>query len=328
VAEVRTLLNVSPQRMVKTLLFRSGDHVVAALVPGERDLNEPKLTRALDGVPARLLSDEEVVALTGAPVGFAGPVGLPPGTLILADALLAGYEGMIVGANRADAHLRGVRMGRDFAATRTVPLSVVVAGDRCRSCGKGDLVVQRGVEIGHIFKLDTKYSKSMNATFLDRDGTEKFFIMGCYGFGVSRAVAAAIEQHHDERGIRWPKALAPFHAIVLPVNLSDERTMGVAEELTTGLEGAGLDVLVDDRDLRPGPRFKDADLVGVPVRVTIGERNLKNDDAEIFYRLEDRTEVVPIASVVEAVRGYYADVPITRRPETDATSGGRRGSSK
>jgi prolyl-tRNA synthetase len=151
-----------------------------------------------------------------------------------------------------------------------------------------------------------KYSKSMKATFLDASGQEQHFIMGCYGFGVSRAVAAAIEQHHDERGIRWPKALAPFHVIVLPVNTADPQSQAVAEDLYQGLEDAGLDVLLDDRDLRPGPRFKDADLVGVPLRVTIGERNLKDQNVEIYYRLEDRTEVVPITGAAERVRAYYS----------------------
>jgi len=152
----------------------------------------------------------------------------------------------------------------------------------------------------------------MKATFLDRDGKDHPFIMGCYGFGVSRAVAATIEQHHDERGIRWPKSLTPFHVIVLPVNVSDENTMAITERLDLELRGAGLEVLVDDRDLRPGPKFKDAELVGVPVRVTLGERNLKDGNAEVYYRLEDRSEIVPLDRVVPLVTAYYADVRPTR----------------
>jgi len=210
-----------------------------------------------------------------------------------------------VGANKADAHLRGVKMGRDFTAARTAPIAMAAAGDRCAQCNEGELVLQRGVEIGHIFKLDRKYSRAMKATYLDSDGKENFFIMGCYGFGVSRAVAAATEQHHDERGIRWPKALAPYHVILLPVNLSDEATVAAMERLYSELSRAGHDVLLDDRDLRPGPKFKDAELVGVPVRVTLGERNLKQGNAEIFYRLEDRTEIVPLDDVVATVARYY-----------------------
>jgi prolyl-tRNA synthetase len=307
VDEVSAFLKVSPSRLVKTLLYRSGDGVVAALVPGERSLNEIKLGKAIGDPGARLLTDEEVVALTGAPVGFAGPVGLPATVRIIADAMLSGYDGMIVGANAADAHLRGVKMGRDFRAEAIVPLSMAAAGDACAQCGTGELVLQRGVEIGHIFKLDVKYSKAMGATFLDRDGAEHPFIMGCYGFGVSRAVAATIEQHHDERGIRWPKSLTPFHVILLAVNISDAATMAAAEKLYAEMQAAGYDVLLDDRDLRPGPKFKDADLVGVPVRVTLGERNLKDGNAELYYRLEDRSEVVPLERVTGIVRAYYGD---------------------
>jgi prolyl-tRNA synthetase len=304
VDNVSAFLGVSPQQLVKTLLFKSHDRLVAALVPGDRALNEVKFAKV--AADAQLLDEAGVRSLTGAPVGFAGPVGLGEKVEIIADALLEGYPGMIVGANRADTHTRGVRMGRDFRKPdRIADISTVVAGDRCRQCQAGELAVQRGIEIGHIFNLDVKYSKSMNATFLDANGQEQHFIMGCYGFGVSRAVAAAIEQHHDERGIRWPKALAPFHAIVLPVNPSDPQSQAVAEALYQELVEAGLDVLLDDRDLRPGPRFKDADLVGVPLRVTIGERNLKDQNVEIYYRLEDRTEIVAVKGAGERVRAYY-----------------------
>jgi len=306
VDEVSEFLKVSPQRLVKTLLFHSQGRTVAALIPGERALNEIKLAKALGDPEARLLTDEEIVKVTGAPVGFAGPVGLPSDVEIIADDLLAGYDGMIVGANAAETHLRSVRMGRDFSAKRTAALAMPLAGDRCSRCEKGTLALQRGVEIGHIFKLDVKYSKSMKAAFLDAEGQEQFFIMGCYGFGVSRAVAAAIEQHHDEKGIRWPKALTPFHAIVLPVNVADARTLQVCEEIYAGLSRLGLDVLMDDRDLRPGPRFKDAELVGVPMRVTVGERNLKDGNVEIYDRLADRTHLVAIDQAVDAVRAYYA----------------------
>jgi len=201
--------------------------------------------------------------------------------------------------------LRGVKMGRDFKAEATARISMTVAGDRCSNCGKGELALQRGVEIGHIFKLDTKYSKAMRATFLDKDGQEKPFIMGCYGFGVSRAVAAAIEQHHDDKGIRWPKALTPFHVIVTPLNLNDESTVTAMERVYADLTQAGFEVLLDDRDLRPGPKFKDAELIGVPVRVTLGERNLKDGNCEIYYRLEDRTDVKTVGDVVAAAKAYY-----------------------
>jgi prolyl-tRNA synthetase len=304
VDEVSSFFQVSPQRLVKTLLYKSNGRDIAVLIPGDRELNEIKLAKALNDTEVRAMHPEEVEALTKAPVGFAGPVGLK--ATIIADELLDGYDGMIVGANEGDAHLRGVKMGRDFQAEQTARISMVVAGDRCANCGKGELALQRGVEIGHIFKLDTKYSKAMRATFLDKDGQEKPFIMGCYGFGVSRAVAAAIEQHYDDKGIRWPKALTPFHAIVTPLNLNDDVTVNAMERVYADLTKAGFEVLLDDRDLRPGPKFKDAELIGVPVRVTLGERNLKEGNCEIYYRLEDRTEVVALDQVTEKVRAYYA----------------------
>ncbi len=255
-----------------------------------------------------MLGPDEIERLTGAPVGFAGPVGLPESVEIVADPLLAGYDGMIVGANEADAHLRGVRMGRDFTPAHTASIAVALDGDPCPSCADGRLRARRGVELGHIFKLDVKYSEAMGATYLDDQGREHPFIMGCYGFGVSRAVAAAIEQHHDERGIRWPKPITPFHAIVTPVNLSDAAVAEAAEAIHDGLEARGFDVLLDDRDIRPGPKFKDADLVGVPVRVTVGERHLRNGNVELYDRLADESRVVPRDEAVDAVAAYYADV--------------------
>jgi prolyl-tRNA synthetase len=305
VEEVSTFLGVSPQRLAKTLLFRSGDRVIAALVPGDRELNEIRFAKVIGSPDFRPLDEAEILTATGGPVGFSGPVGLK-NVEIIVDTLLEKYDGMIVGANKKDVHLRGVRMGADFKPSRTAALSTAKAGDICPQCGKGDLELTRGVEIGHIFKLDTKYSAAMKATFLDTEGKEKPFIMGCYGFGVSRAVAATIEQHHDEKGIRWPKSLTPFHVVLTLVNISDETTVSAAEKIYAELGAAGFDVLMDDRDLRPGPKFKDAELIGVPVRVTLGERNLKDGNAEIYYRLEDKADVLKLGDVVSAVTKYYA----------------------
>jgi prolyl-tRNA synthetase len=313
VEDVSVFLNVSPAQLVKTLLYRSAEEAVAVLIPGERTLNEVKLAKLLGDPFVEPMSDSDIVALTGAEVGFAGPVGLPDGTKIIADTLLDRYEGMIVGANATDAHLRGVELGRDFMPEIKEHLSMAEAGDTCTRCGKSTLETRRGVELGHIFKLDVKYSKAMNATFLDRDGRERYFIMGCYGFGVSRMVAAAIEAGHDDRGIRWSPALTPYHAIILPINVSDERTMRVAESLYAGLREAGWDILLDDRDVRAGFKFKDADLVGVPVRITLGERNLKDNKIEIYYRLDDRTDTVDPGAVATALDQFYAPTRKARR---------------
>jgi prolyl-tRNA synthetase len=305
VDEVHQFLGVHASQLVKTLLYRSAGEVVAVLIPGERTLNETKLAKILGDPYVEPLGEEEIRKLTGAEVGYAGPVGLPNGTKIIADTLLDGYEGMIVGANQTDAHYRGVKMGRDFEPTITDQLSLAEAGDTCKRCGKSALKLRRGVELGHIFKLDTKYSKSMNATFLDREGRERHFVMGCYGYGVSRTVAAAIEANHDDQGIMWPPSITPFHAIILPINVSDAKTMEVAEFLYGELEKGGWDILLDDRDLRAGFKFKDADLVGVPVRVTLGERNLKDGKVEMYYRREDRTELVEPGSVAKVLSTFY-----------------------
>jgi prolyl-tRNA synthetase len=307
--EVSEFLESDPSHLVKTLLFRSGKQVVAALIPGDRNLNEIKLMKLLGDPEVRTLDDAEILEVTGAPVGFSGPVGLPKDTRIIADVLLDGYDGMIVGANQNDAHLRGVKMGRDFVADEKAAISDVQAGDTCARCGKGELVTRRGVELGHIFKLGIKYSKSMNATYLDRDGKDHEFIMGCYGFGVSRAVAAAVEANHHDKGIVWPRSITPFHAIILPINVSDDHTMEVAESLYSELSGAGFDVLLDDRDLRAGFRFKDADLVGVPLRITLGERNLKQNKIEIYYREEDNSELVDRDAVTGLIETYYTEKP-------------------
>ena len=303
VAEVHKFLDVAPSQLVKTLLYKSGDEIVAVLIPGERTLNETKLAKLLEDPCVEPLADDEIRKLTGAEVGYAGPVGLA--TKIIADTLLADYEGMIVGANETDAHYRGVKMGRDFTPTITEHVSQAEDGDTCKRCGKSELQRRRGVELGHIFKLDTKYSEAMNATFLDGAGKERHFIMGCYGFGVSRMVAAAIEVHHDERGISWPAAITPYHALILPINVSDERTMEIAESLYAELRGTGWDVLLDDRDLRAGFKFKDADLVGVPIRITLGERNLKDGKIEIYYRDKDRSEMVERDAVGATLEAFY-----------------------
>jgi prolyl-tRNA synthetase len=262
--------------------------------------------KVLDDPFVEPLDDAAIQQLTRADVGFAGPVGLPPGTPIIADHLVETYEGMIVGANATDAHYRGVKMGRDFEPTSTAHLSQAQAGDTCKRCGKSTLELRRGVEMGHIFKLDTKYSKSMKATFLDADGKDQHFVMGCYGFGVSRAVAAAIEARHDERGIVWPRSITPFHALVLPINVTDEVTMGTAESIYDDLAGRGWDVLLDDRDVRAGFKFKDADLIGVPLRVTLGERNLKEGKVELYYRADDRTELISPDEVHGKLDAFYA----------------------
>ncbi|MCK4549412.1 MAG: proline--tRNA ligase, partial [Candidatus Krumholzibacteria bacterium] len=282
IEQVAEFLKVPSEGIIKTLLYRTGDRNVAVLVPGDREVNNIKLVRAFDDPEVRFLEPAEIEEVTGGPVGFSGPVGLPEGIEIVADTLVGDFEGMVVGANRSDTHLKGVVAGRDFEIARFDDLVFAREDDLCPVCGKG-LSASRGIEVGHIFKLGTKYSSAMNATFLDDKGESHPFIMGCYGFGVSRMVAAAIEQNFDKDGIVWPMSIAPFQILLLPLNPEDKAVMEVAIQLEEKLTGAGLEVLMDDRDLRPGVKFKDADLTGVPLRLTIG-RKIKDGIVELFHR--------------------------------------------
>jgi prolyl-tRNA synthetase len=292
VEDVSTFLEVGPEALVKTLLYRSGDRDIAVLVPGDREVNDIKLVRVIDDPAIRFLEPHEIESLTGGPVGFSGPVGLPGGTVIYADNLIKRYAGMIVGANRADRHLVGVRAGRDFSIDHFEDFVWAREGDLCPLCDK-PMTLHSGVEVGHIFKLGSKYSKSMNAQFLDETGKSHPYIMGCYGFGVSRMVAAAIEQHHDGDGIIWPEAIAPFQLLILPVNVNDREILETATDLERELEDHGLEVLLDDRNLSPGVKFKDADLIGIPLRLTIGKK-LKEGKVELFHRGTKQIEDVPL----------------------------------
>jgi prolyl-tRNA synthetase len=300
VEEVTGFLDVATTALGKTLLLRVNDANLAVVLPGDRDLNEAKLASFTGSPNLRMLRDDEVEPLTGAAVGFAGPVGLPPDVEVLVDTSLQGVESLITGANKTDVHLSSVVPQRDFAVHQYVDLVLARAGDRCPHC-PGTLQSSRGIETGHIFKLGTKYSEKMNATYLDENGAEKPYVMGCYGFGVTRLIAAAIEQNHDADGIRWPRALAPFDVLLVPLNVSHEESMQLATSLYAALREAGREVLLDDRDLRPGAKFKDADLVGIPIRVTIGERGLREDRIEVRDRRSGATQTHPRADLLQAL---------------------------
>jgi len=299
VEEVSSFLSIGPGDLVKTLLYKSRGENVAVLVPGDREVNDIKLVRVLGDSDVRFLEPQEIEELTGAPVGFSGPVGLPEGTKIYADNLIRNYRGMVVGANKADRHLIGVKLGRDFNVHSFDDFVWAKEGDPCPKCGK-PMDKSSGVEVGHIFKLGTKYSAAMNATFLDSSGKAKPFIMGCYGFGVSRMVAAAIEQLHDEDGIVWPPSIAPFDIEILPVNVNEEDVFKLACDFEEKLLQEGYSVILDDRDLSPGVKFKDADLVGIPFRLTIGKK-LKSGKVELFHRATRKVEELPVESALELI---------------------------
>ncbi len=299
VEEVSKFMKVEPCEVVKTLLYKSGDRDIAVLVPGDREINDIKLVQVIGDREIRFLEPAEVELLTGGPVGFSGPVGLPDGTEIYADLLIKNYKEMIVGANEGDRHLKGVRPGNDFSIDHYADIVWAREKDLCPICNK-PLELFSGVEVGHIFKLGTKYSTSMNATYLDEHGENHPFIMGCYGFGVSRMVAAAIEQHHDEDGIIWPMSIAPFKLLILPINVSDREVMETAVKLEAELADKGIEVLMDDRDSSPGVKFKDADLMGIPLRINIGKK-LKDGLVELCVRESKETIEASVDDVARMV---------------------------
>ncbi|MEM9557554.1 MAG: proline--tRNA ligase [Acidobacteriota bacterium] len=309
IADVAAFLEREPAEFVKFLFYTSEtEEVVAVAIRGDREVNMIKLANALDVQHPQLASDEQVQELTGAPVGFVGPVGLE-GVRLLVDPSAAALGSFVCGANEVDAHYVNAQWGRDATEGEVVDVLLADAGDPCPICGE-TMQKTRGIETGHIFKLGTKYSEALGCNFLDAEGNDEPMIMGCYGLGIGRTVAAAIEQNHDDDGIIWPLPLAPFRVLLIGLGLSQkggEEVAAAAEELYGQLRAAGVEVLYDDRDERPGPKFKDADLVGVPVRAVIGKKGLANGEIEISLRRDREKHFVPVADaaarLIELARG-------------------------
>ena len=296
IEEVTGFLKAKPKKLIKTLVFNSSDGPLVALVRGDHEINEIKLKNMLACDELELAEEDIIEKFTNAPRGFAGPVGMKD-IKIIADYGLLGGINMITGGNEKDIHLVNVNFERDFTVSEFADIRLADSGDPCPRCGKL-LSTTRGIEVGHIFKLGTKYSKAMNAVYLDEDGKSIEMVMGCYGIGVGRTVAAAIEQSHDKDGIIFPAAIAPFTVIVVPVNTSDEAQMQIAEKIYQELMDKGVDAIIDDRDERAGIKFKDADMVGIPVRVTVGKFAVKENSVDIKIR---KTGEVRKADVDEAV---------------------------
>ena len=272
IEELVGYMNCGADKFVKTILYNIDGKIVAAMCRGDRDINETKLANLYDATEMELAAFVDVERVTGAKVGFAGPVGLKEKIDIVVDSEVSVMRNFVVGADETDYHLKNVNIGRDFEATTIADIRNAVEGDTCPKCGKGKMKMARGVEVGHIFKLGTKYSKALNCVYLDKDGKSNLVVMGCYGIGVGRTLAAIIEQHHDENGIIWPAEVAPYKAIVVPTKVNDEENMSLAEKIYKDLSDAGVEVLIDDRNERPGVKFKDADLIGIPLRITVGRR--------------------------------------------------------
>lgn len=291
VEKVGKFLKEKPDKFIKTLVYKTNGECVIVMVRGDHEVNESKVKSYL-GVNEIFLADEKTIKeVTGAPLGFAGPVGLKIKCKLLADYSVEGIVNGVTGANKKDYHLKNVNINRDYSVDEILDLRRAKEGDVCPKCGK-TLEFSRGIEVGHTFKLGTKYSKTLRATFLDKDGKEKYFVMGCYGIGVSRIVAAAIEQGHDQNGIIWPLPIAPFQVLILPVNYEHEKIRTISNRIYKQLESAGYEVLMDDRDERAGVKFKDADLIGIPIRVTVGEKTLAKNIVEVKLRGEKEVREV------------------------------------
>lgn len=282
--EVAAFFGKDAKSFVKTMIYNCDGKLYAVLVRGDREINEVKLANITGAAEVALADAEDVVKITGAKVGFAGPVNLS--APIIADNEVMAMRNFIVGANETDCHIENVNPGRDFTPEITADIRSIEEGDICPVCGKRIKTAQ-GIEVGHIFKLGTKYSDALGLTYRDETGEDKSVIMGCYGIGVNRCLAAVIEQNHDDNGIIWPVAVAPYKAVVVPVNVNDSVQANMAEEITKRLEDEGIAVIIDDRDERPGVKFKDWDLIGIPVRITVGK---KAGEGLVEYKLRNEAE--------------------------------------
>jgi prolyl-tRNA synthetase len=291
---------VSERAMLKSLVYRAGPEVVMAIVRGDHDVNEVRLARALGVAEVFLAGAAEVEKATGAKVGFAGPMGFK-GKVVVDRAASLVPSGM-TGANETDWHVKNVRFGRDYTG-QVADVRLAATGDACPQCDAGKLTSYRGIEAGHIFVLGTKYSQAMGANFIDEKQQTRALVMGCYGIGVSRLVATTIEQHHDENGIRWPTSIAPYQVHLVTLG-RDADVLAAARSLYDELEASGVEVLWDDRDERPGVKFKDADLIGVPLRVTIGAKALAGGNVELKPRTESdpkKAQLVPLGAAPRVI---------------------------
>lgn len=291
--------NTTSKKFAKTLIFKADKKIVAVMVRGDREVNETKVINALGGAVEFEMADPETVfKATSAKVGFAGPIGIKVDEVFI-DNEVASMSNMIVGANETGYHYENANFGRDFEG-KVGDFRNAAEGDTCPKCGK-PLTIARGIEVGHIFKLGTKYSEAMGANFIDENSESKPLIMGCYGIGINRTMAAIIEQNNDENGIIWPISVAPYKVIIVPVVTKDEKQMAAANELYEKLQGLGIDVLIDDREERAGVKFKDADLIGIPIRVTVGKK-INEGMVEFKLRKDADIELVPFDSVIDRIK--------------------------
>jgi prolyl-tRNA synthetase len=304
---VSKLLGVPPERTLKTMLFDAGGGTVAVLLPGDREVEEAKLERVMFPTPVRRFEDADFAA-RGYAKGYVGPQGLSEDVTILADPSVRGESDWVTGANEADHHVMGANVGRDFRVDRYEDLVALRDGDRCPNDG-GELRVGRSIVVGHIYQLGTRYSAPLEATFVDEDGSERLYQMGSHGIGISRILAAAVEQFHDDAGLRLPRSLAPFEIVVILANRDDERVVAEAERVYMELFEAGVEAAVDDRDATAGVKFADADLIGYPVQVVIGKRGVQAGTADLKVRATGERSQAPLAEAASAAVDLLATAP-------------------
>lgn len=303
--EVSTFLEVAPTALLKTMMFDAGGTTIVVLIPGDREVSQEKLERIMFPAPVRPLDDSDFRE-RGFVKGFVGPVGLD--ATILADHGVAGGNDWVVGANEVDHHSTGANVGRDFQVDRYEDLVTFKEGDRCPNCA-GELRVGRSIVVGHIYQIGTKYSVPLEATFQDEDGAAKPYVMGCYGIGISRIIAAAVEQHHDDAGIMWPKAIAPFDVVIVLATRDHEESVATSKRLYEELRAAGLDVALDDRDAAAGVKFNDADLIGYPVQVVVGKRGVEGGELDVKIRATGERRTVSLDAAVEGVIAALREAP-------------------
>lgn len=306
IAEVTDFLSLPPERFIKTLIYQvDGDETVAVLVRGDHEVNETKLKAVLGCREVALAEETRVARATGVAPGFLGPIGLE--LRLVADYAVQGMRRAVAGANEPDTHYTELDQERDFTPALFADLRLAGGGDPCPRCEQGALEAYRGIEVGQIFYLGKKYSEALGATYLDTEGRERPIEMGCYGIGISRLMAAAIEQNHDADGIIWPHAIAPVHVLLLAINYKDKAIREVADRLYRELWEAGVEVLLDDREERPGVKFKDADLIGIPLRVTVGAKGLERGIVELRRRRDGRSEDAPVEEARQKIESMIKE---------------------
>jgi prolyl-tRNA synthetase len=304
---VASFLGIGEETTLKCILFRAGESTVVALVPGDREVNEKKLRSLFFPVPVERFEDGDFAA-NGYAKGFVGPQGMGEDATIVADPSVRARANWVTGANRPDVHVTGANVDRDFRVDRFEDIVEIREGDRCPIDG-GELQIGRSIVVGHIYQLGLKYSEPLDVTYLDEDGTQKLYVMGSYGIGISRIMAAAAEQYHDDDGLRWPKALAPYEVCVILANQDEERVAVEGERIYTGLLARGIEAVLDDRDDRAGVKFADADLIGYPVQVTVGKRGIGAGTVDLKIRATGERSTAPLEGALEAIAGLLAMAP-------------------